>query len=105
MTIKEYISNKFQSFGIQVSEADLLDISFSVNVILDDDINFDNLENVIVALVQYVPFLMSRPPSVSESGFSMSWDKDALLNFYNAMCKRYGLRNELDANSPKIRFL
>ena len=42
MSIKEYISNKFQSFGIQVSEADLLDISFSANVILDDDISFDN---------------------------------------------------------------
>ena len=105
MSIKEYISSKFQSFGIQVSEADLFDISFSANMIPDVSISFDNLETVIVAFVQYVPFLMSRPSSVSESGFSMSWDKDALLSFYNAMCKRYGLRNELDANSPKIRFL
>ena len=45
MTVKEYISSKFQSFGIQVSEADLLDMSLNARVNIEDDVDADVIDN------------------------------------------------------------
>ena len=74
MSIKEYISDKFQSFGIQVSEADLLDMSLNARVNIEDDVDADVIDNISVAIARFIPSLLLRPTSINESGFSMSWN-------------------------------
>lgn len=94
MTTHEYIKEKFGSFGIQVSNADLFDIHPSDEILTDTrDIN--------VSIVKFIPQLLARP-NISENGFSISWDRKAIMEYYNLMCKRYGLKNELIA---KVTFL
>ncbi len=66
MNVRDYISSKFQSFGIQVSEADLLDMSLNAR---------------------------------------MSWNPQGLKDYYSLLCKKYGLKDELNDNKPKISFL
>lgn len=105
MSIKEYISSKFQSFGIQVSEADLLDMSLNANVVIDDDVDADVIDNISVAIAQFIPSLLLRPTSINESGFSMSWNTQGVKDYYSLLCKKYGLKDELNDNKPKIRIL
>lgn len=105
MTIKEYISGKFQSFGIQVSEADLLDMSFASKIGIDDDIEIDNIGIISVSIAQFIPSLLLRATSIGESGFSMSWNIQGIKDYYSMLCKQYGLKDELNDNKPKIRFL
>lgn len=105
MTIKEYISGKFQSFGIQVSEADLLDMSINVDVCLDDMMSQECIGSVSVAMARFIPSLLLRATSISESGFSMSWNIDGIKSYYSMLCRQYGLKDELNDNKPKIRFL
>lgn len=105
MNIKEYISSKFQSFGIQVSEADLLDMSLNARVNIEDDVDADVIDNISVAIARFIPTLLLRPTSINESGFSMSWNTQGVKDYYYLLCKKYGLKDELNDNKPKIRIL
>ena len=105
MNIKEYILDKFQSFGIQVSEADLLDMSLNARVNIEDDVDTDVIDNISVAIAQFIPSLLLRPTSINESGFSMSWNSQGVKDYYSLLCKKYGLKDELNDNKPKIRIL
>ena len=105
MNIKDYISSKFQSFGIQVSEADLLDMSLNARVNIEDDVGADIIDNISVAIARFIPSLLLRPSSINESGFSMSWNTQGVKDYYSLLCKKYGLKDELNDNKPKIRIL
>ena len=105
MNIKEYISDKFQSFGIQVSEADLLDMSLNARVNIEDDVDADVIDNISVAIARFIPSLLLRPTSINESGFSMSWNTQGVKDYYSLLCKKYGLKDELNDNKPKIHIL
>ena len=73
MTVEEYIQQKFQPFGIQLSEADLLDISLSSGISGEDEINQSNIGLISVVMAKFIPSLL-RASSISENCFSMSWD-------------------------------
>jgi hypothetical protein len=109
MTADSYIKQRFQSFGIDLSEADLLDMKLSSKVSGDDEISEGNTRAVNIAIVQYIPSLMLRynSKSVSENGFSksLSWDISGIKAYYSMMCKKYGLKDELNQEKPKIKFL
>lgn len=105
MNVRDYISSKFQSFGIQVSEADLLDMSLNARVNIEDDVDADVIDNISVAIAQFIPSLLLRPTSINESGFSMSWNTQGVRDYYSLLCKKYGLKDELNDNKPKIRIL
>ena len=105
MIVRDYISGKFQSFGIQVSEADLLDMSLNAHVDIEDDIDADIIDNISVAIARFIPSILLRPTSINESGFSMSWNTQGVKDYYSLLCKKYGLKDELNDNKPKIRIL
>jgi hypothetical protein len=100
MITSDYIKQKFQTFGIRLSEVDLLDISLG----LDEEVTTDNKLKVDVAIVKFIPSLLLRAQSISESGFSMSWNIQGIKDYYSWACKEYGLKDEL-SNKPKVTFL
>ena len=104
MTVNEYISQKFQSFGIQLSEADLLDMCLNAKISGEDEMGEDCHGRVFVAIAKFIPSLLLRATSISESGFSMSWDIKGIKDYYSWLCKQYGLKDEL-TDKPKVTFL
>lgn len=104
MTINDYIGQRFQTFGIQVSEADLLDMCLDAKINGEDEINEDCHTRVAVAIAKFIPSLLLRATSISESGFSMSWNIQGVKDYYSWLCKQYGLKDEL-SNKPKCSFL
>lgn len=104
MTVNEYISQKFQTFGIQLSEAELLDMCLNSKISGEDEMNADCHGRVSVAIAKFIPSLLLRATSISESGFSMSWDIKGIKDYYSFLCKKYGLKDEL-SNKPKCTFL
>ena len=94
MTVKDYITSKFQSFDIELSEADLVDISLTVS--LTDGFTQDNKNDVYLAITKFIPQLLLRPKSISESGFSISYDNDALLRYYAWLCNELGIEDNLN---------
>ena len=103
MTVNEYISQKFQTFGIQLSEADLLDMCLASKISGEDEMSEDFQTRVSVAIAKFIPSLLLRATSISESGFSMSWNIEGIKQYYSFLCKQYGLKDEL-SNKPKVSF-
>lgn len=104
MTINKYISDKFQKYGITMPEADLLDIALNSRLNVADEVTDENITRINVAIVRFVPELLLRATSISESGFSMSWNLEGLKSYYTLMCKHYGIKDKL-SNEPKATFL
>jgi len=98
MTIKEYITSKFQTFGVNLSEADLVDISMIVN--LDDEATGDAIGKALKAMaIHVIPNLLLRAKSISENGFSITWDNEALLKYYSWLCEHLGINDILNKSS------
>lgn len=104
MTVRDYIEQKFQTFGINLSEADLWDMCLNSKVGGEDEMGEDCYGFVSVAIAKFIPSLLLRATSISESGFSMSWNLQGIKDYYSWVCKKYGLKDEL-SNKPKVTFL
>lgn len=104
MKARDYIQQKFQTFGINLSEADLLDMCLNTKISGEGEVNEDNCMRVSVAIAKFIPSLLLRATSISESGFSMSWNIEGIKQYYSFLCKQYGLKDEL-SNKPKCTFL
>ena len=104
MTVNGYIQQKFQTFGIQLSEADLLDMCLNSKISGEDEMNEDCYGLVSVAIAKFIPSLLLRATSISESGFSMSWNLEGIKDYYSLLWKQYGLKDEL-SSKPKVTFL
>ena len=64
--------------------------------------NEDCQTRVSVAIAKFIPSLLLRATSISESGFSMSWNIQGIKDYF--LCKQYGLKDEL-SSKPKVTFL
>ncbi len=104
MTVNDYIQQKFQTYGINLPEADLLDMCLNAKVSGEDEMNEDCYGRVSVAIAKFIPSLLLRATSISESGFSMSWNIQGIKDYYSLLCKQYGLKDEL-SSKPKVTFL
>ena len=104
MKVADYIKGKFQTFGITVSEADLLELSLSSGISGEDEMSQQNIGLVSVAMAEFIPSLLLRATSISENGFSMSWNIQGVKEYYSFLCKKYGLEDIL-SDKPKVRFL
>ena len=104
MKVGEYITSKFQSFGINVSEADLIGMLNGTDFNADSEVSEEAVNVANIAMAEFVPSLLLRATSVNESGFSMSWNIEGFKEFYSIMCKKYNLTNELSDN-PTVTFL
>ena len=103
MTANDYIQQKFQTFGIQLSEADLLDIVEDAGL-ENGDVERDASNKVRVSVAKFIPSLLLQPVSMGEGGVSVSWNFDGIKSYYFFLCKQYGLKDEL-SNKPKCTFL
>jgi len=100
MTIREYISQKYASLGLILSEADLLDMDLMSP---DDEVTANNREDIHKSFVNHIPELLIKPQSISEGGVSISRaQKQDIEAYYKSECKKLGLYDTL---TPKVRFL
>lgn len=95
MTVNDYIQQKFRTFGIQLSEADLLDMCLNSKISGEDEMAPDNHTRVHVSIARFIPSLLLRATSVNESGFSFSWNIEGIKDYYSFLCGEYNLPNKL----------
>ena len=105
MKVSDYIRQTFRDFGVALSDANLLTILLPMKISGEDEMNEDCYDRVSVAMAKFIPSLLLRPTSIGESGFSMSWDIKGIKDYYSFLCKKYGLKDELNTDKPKVKFL
>ena len=65
MTVNDYILQKFQTFGVNLSEADLFDICLNAKISGGGEMNEDCQTRVSVAIAKFIPSLLLRATSIS----------------------------------------
>ena len=105
MTVADYIKGKFQTFGITVSEADLLELSLSSGINVEDEMSQQNIGLVSVAMAGFIPSLLLRATSINENGFSVSWNVEGIKQYYAFLCKKYGLKDDINTDKATVTFL
>lgn len=95
MKISVYIKQKFQSFGIRLSEAELLDFALNTKLDIESEVSSENVQAIEKGMAALIPALLARPTSVNENGFSISWDAEDLKNYYAYLRDKYGLKDAL----------
>lgn len=94
MSIREYISQKFQAWNITMSH--LMDIGLDLD--LDDEYTPEVSDSVGKAMVSIIEELMLAPSmsQVNENGFSVSWDYSRIGQYYMWLCRKYGVDPNTD---------
>lgn len=98
MTNKEYITKSLNGLNISDDDIDIIMLKGSVDADAPADVNacdmavYHRMSAVIKAMTQ----------NVSEGGYSISWNMEAVKLFYAALCNELGVENVL-INRPKVR--
>lgn len=104
MTVKEFITKRYQSFGWVAPEHEIEAVVLAGELDPDANLTRETLMIAERAFVQRIPEMLLQPTSVSELGVSISRaGQDALRVYYRAKCRELGLENLLDASErPKV---
>lgn len=104
MTVKEFITKRYQSFGGVAPEHEIEAVVLAGELDPDANLTRETLLIAERAFVQRIPEMLLQPTSVSELGVSISRaGQDALRIYYRAKCRELGLENLLDASErPKV---
>lgn len=98
MTNKEYLTKSLN--GLNISEDDIDIILLKGGLEADGVVDITACDMSVYNRMSVV--LKGMTQNVSEGGYSISWNMDAVKLFYNALCNELGKENVLVAR-PKIR--
>lgn len=93
MNVREYICSLLK--GIDIPEAYLVDTGLDLEQEYSPDMKIGSaVVNLVGGIINMVAV-----QSVSENGFSMSWDTSRLGKLYAWLCKKYGIQPDPDVLS------
>lgn len=90
MTVREYICSLFS--GVTIPEAMLVDTGLDLDQLYSPGLP---IGPQVIGVAEGIINMVSVS-SVSENGFSMSWNTDKLGKFYLWLCKKYGIKPNND---------
>ena len=99
MTVGNYIKAKFNLWSVELSD-DFIALELA-RVNIDSASEMDSATNVDEFFYNVIPDLILMPSNVSEGGFSLSYDKNAMSNYYSMLCKKLGKENMMATNTIK----
>ena len=98
MTNKQYLTKSLN--GLNVSEDDIDIILLKGSLDADADASVSDCDTAVYHRMSIV--LKGATQNVSEGGYSVSWNMEAVKMYYNALCNELGLENVL-VGRPKVR--
>lgn len=103
MTIKEFIVEKLSAWGVEYPTS--LIVAFIQKMDIDPNADYKDTPNEKIDLIFYniIPDLLLMPSSVSEGGYAISYNKQALTNFYKSLCSKLGKVNHLTESNNQIK--
>lgn len=97
MTIGEYIKEQLSMWSVSFSDAfielELARLGLSPSETITGESNTD------LFFYNVIPSLLSAPSSISEGGYSISYDKAAMVSYYSLLARRLGKKDILSANT------
>lgn len=98
MTNREYLTKLLN--GLDVSDDDVDIILLKGGISPDASVSASDCDNAVYSRMSVV--LKSALQNVSEGGYSVSWNMEAVKMFYHSLCNELGKPNVL-IGRPKVR--
>jgi len=98
MTNKEYLTKSLN--GLNLSEDDIDIILLKSGISGESVVDVQSCDKAVYNRMSIV--LKGATQNVSEGGYSVSWNMEAVKLYYNALCDELGLENVL-VGRPKVR--
>ena len=96
MIIGDYIKNKLSIWSVDISaemiDAELERLQLSSSETMTAETNIDRF------FYNVIPDILLMPKSVSEGGYSVSYDASAMKAYYSMIAKRLGLPDQFGGN-------
>ena len=101
MTIQDYFQNKIRLLGVPIIPENI-DL-FLESKGLDKDNQITDYKTVDILFLEVILMFLALP-NVSEGDMSISYNREGLMMYYKAECKRLGVEDMLSkTNQPKVR--
>lgn len=93
MIVRDYIREKLNLWGVELSDSFLAVELAKINVTAEEKIS----ENTPIDLFFYniIPDILLSPTSINEGGYSVSFDRKAMESYYLFLCKKLNKNNLL----------
>jgi hypothetical protein len=97
MNIGDYIKEKLSMWSVELSDdyidSELNRVGLWSSAAVSSEINLDTF------FYNVIPDIIMIPSNISEGGFSIARNKDAIIAFYDLTCKRLGQPNLLNKDT------
>ena len=94
MNIGDYIKEKLAIWSVDLSMDRINAELTKINLSSSDEVRADT--NLDLFFYNVIPDIMMQPSSISEGGYSVSFDKDVIRSYYNFLCGKLGKPNMLE---------
>lgn len=98
MTNKQYLTKSLN--GLNLSEDDIDVILLKSGIDGESTVDVRACDNAVYKRMSVI--LKGATQNITEGGYSISWNMEAVKLFYNALCNELGLENVL-VGRPKVR--
>ena len=93
----DFIQAKLASFNVELSDIEMAALLVDNGIL--ESATYET-KAAKIALVGIIPEILLKP-DITEGGFSIKYDKAAILKYYSMLCKELGLKNAL-VEQPKV---
>lgn len=97
-TNKEYLTMSLGALNVSDNDIEVMLLKSGIEA----DAPVDVAGCDLAVYNRFSVVLAAMTQNVSEGGYSLSWNMDAVKMYYNALCRELGKENVLEAK-PKIR--
>lgn len=103
MTLKELYKHKLSFLQISISEEKISDFLASKQVDENEEVSKDVSKEKDTLFLELILSLLVAP-NISEDNFSISYDRNYILQWYAIECERLGVKNLLkESEKPKVK--
>ena len=99
-TNKEFINASLKRFGVEETDVDLI---MAEHPELDPDGKVDHHVCKVAMYESMSAILPAMSHNVSEGGYSVTWNIEAIKMWYSALCRELGRNDVLTLKRPKVR--
>lgn len=98
MTSRQYLEKSLNGLGVGGDDIEVILLKSGIDG--DSAADADACDKAVHK--RFSVILKGMAQNVSEGGYSLSWNMDAVKMYYNALCEEHGLENVL-VGRPKVR--
>lgn len=100
-TIGDYVTERISLLRLPINTIGVETLFLKAGLPANQTMTLENIETLDIALLNVIPELLLIPDK-KQGDSAITWDKDAIINYYNIRTAELGLPNLLEESDNSI---